>query len=196
MKEDSMRTMIIAAALIASAATAVQAQSKISAASAREIALQRVPDNTGIISEKLQVRDGILVYEFDVDVPGRTHREIRVNAQTGVVTADQKEDDRITGASSRTVPIETPAPVTVGKPSSHEPYNKDDKPSMVAVSEATARAIALRTLPTGTITDVDLERENGLAVWEIDVTLPGEKGFRELIIDANTGHVVTQRIRH
>ena len=190
-----MRTMIIAAALIASAATAVQAQTKLSASGAREIALQRVPNNTGIISEKLQTRDGILVYEFDIDVPGRTHREIRVNAQTGVVVADQKEDDRINPAGSRTVPMNTPAPVTHGKPSSHEPYNKDDKPSPVAISETEARRIALRTLPTGTITDADLERENGMAVWEIDVRLPGEKGFRELIIDANTGNVITHRKR-
>ena len=192
-----MRTLIIAAAFLVSAASTIQAQKPITSERAREIALARVPNHTRIISEKLETREGILVYEFDVDVPGRTHREVRVNAHTGVVVADQKEDDRVTGAGARTVPNGTPAPPAPNdeERNSHEPYNKDDKPHGVAVSKEKAREIVMRLFPTGTITDVDLERENGLAVWEIDVRLPGERGFREVIIDANNGDPITQRIR-
>ena len=189
-----MRHMILVAALIATSATAVQAQSKISLQRAREIALQRVPNNTGVLTEELKTREGVLVYEFDVDVPGRTHREIRVNAQTGVIVSNQKEDDRII-ASTRTVPNGTPAPVAEGDLRSHEPYKRDDHPGPTMISEADARKIALRELPNGSIKEIDLEREHGMVVWEIDVTIPGEKGFRELVIDANTGQVMTHKIK-
>lgn len=184
-----MRTMIIAAALIASAATAVQAQS-ITAVRAREIALARVPNHTGVISEKLVTRNGVLVYEFDVDVPGRTHREIRVNANDGNVVADQKEDDRINPAGSRSVPLGTAAPVSDPNASSHEPYNKDDRPSNVRVSEETARDIALRRVPGGEISEIDLERENGLAIWEIEIKTPGQPGHHQVQIDAMSGKVI------
>ena len=187
-----MRNMIIAAALIASAATAVQAQS-ITAGRAREIALARVSNHTGVISEKLVTRNGVLVYEFDVDVPGRTHREIRVNAQNGTVVADQKEDDRINPGGTRTVPMGTAAPVSDPDASSHEPYNKDDIPSNIRVSEAKAREIALRRVPNGSIRDIDLERENGLAIWEVEILTAGKSGHHQVQIDAMSGKVILFR---
>jgi uncharacterized membrane protein YkoI len=193
MEEESMRNMIIAMALVASAATAVQAQS-ITAGRARQIALARVADQTGIISEKLETRNGVLVYEFDIDTPGRTHREIRVDARTGVVVADQKEDDTINPGGSRTVPMATPAPMTDPDVSSHEPYNKDDPPSHVRVSEARAREIALKRVPNGEVRDIDLERENGLAIWEVEILTPGKPGQHQVQIDAMSGKVI--RFRH
>jgi uncharacterized membrane protein YkoI len=184
-----MRNMIFAAALIVSAATAAQAQS-ITAERAREIALARVNNPTRVISEKLVTRHGVLVYEFDVDVAGRTHREIRVNAADGTVVADQKEDDRIGTASVRTVPNGTPAPVDPEDASSHEPFNKDDPPRNVSVTEAMAREIALKRVPEGTVRDIDLERENGLAIWEVEILTAGQRGHHVLHIDAMSGDVI------
>lgn len=58
------------------------------------------------------------------------------------------------------------------------------------ITEARARAIALKRFPTATkVTDVDLERENGLLVWTADVHTPGP-GHEEVTIDATTGRIL------
>ncbi|RID82723.1 hypothetical protein D1953_17460 [Peribacillus asahii] len=69
-------------------------------------------------------------------------------------------------------------------------YNDDSDDSYPAakISLEEAEKIALKKVANGTITDVELDRENGLLVYEIEV----EKKWLEydLVIDANTGDVL------
>lgn len=60
------------------------------------------------------------------------------------------------------------------------------------ISEARARQIAERRVPGAPIKDVDLETENGVLVWEVN--LETGIGREEVLIDAVTGQVL--RVRH
>jgi uncharacterized membrane protein YkoI len=196
-----MRLAMIAAAVLVTATTA-QAQT-ISAARARQIALARVSNQQGVTSEKLKTRHGILVYEFDIETPGAGHREIRVNANTGAIVADQHEDDLIGGTAEKvaktadkTASKVAHAAEKAAKKADHEAdkvFKKDEyAKANVHISESRARQIALSRVANGSIKDIDLERENGIMVWEVDVETPG-KGYQELLIDAHSGVVLQQK---
>jgi uncharacterized membrane protein YkoI len=185
-------------------ADAVQAQSgTIPESRARAIALARVANNQGVESSKLKTRSGILVYEFDIETPGPGHREIRVDAHTGAVVADQHEDDLIGGAADKAGRIASKAAKETAKTAkkvAHEAdkeadkvFGKDEVAKMgMPVTEAQARRIALRTAGSGSVKDIDLERENGVFVWEVDVDTAG-KGHQEVLIDAHSGAVIQQK---
>lgn len=172
-------------------ATAGQAQT-ISLDHARHLALGRVPDNEGIKSEKMKTRHGILVYEFDIETPGAGHREIRIDARTGVVVADKHEDDLVGGTAKK---IEKAAKKTGRKiERTADKVFEDDEyaKAHVSISEARARRIALARYPGGRVKDIDLETENGVVVWEVEVKTSA-KGHEELLIDARTGAVLEQK---
>jgi hypothetical protein len=53
-----------------------------------------------------------------------------------------------------------------------------------------ARALALRTVPGGTIRSSELEQEHGKLIYSFDVKVPGKRGIEEVNIDAKSGAVV------
>jgi uncharacterized membrane protein YkoI len=161
-------------------------------ARARQIALARVPANEGIKSEKLKTRAGIQVYEFDIETPGAGHREVRVDAHTGAIVADKHEDDLIGGTARKVEKATDKAAAKVARTTDKVFSDDDVKTAKVRISETRARAIALRQVPNGKIKDSDLETENGYLIWEVEVDTPG-KGHEEVIIDAQTGVVLSQR---
>jgi uncharacterized membrane protein YkoI len=197
-----MRIPVIAIAFLAVAATTAQTQT-ISAARARQTALARVNNQQGVISEKLKTRNGILVYEFDIETPGPGHREIRVDANTGAIVANQHEDDLIGGTAEKVGKTADKAAHDVAKAANkvakkadHEAdkiFKKDEyAKANVHISETRARQIALARVANGSVKSIDLERENGITVWEVDVETPG-KGHQELLIDAHSGVVLQQK---
>ena len=199
-----MKKLIIAAALGMLTATAAPAQT-ISLARARQIALSHVSSSQGVTSEKLKTRNGILVYEFDIETPGPGHQEIRIDANSGNVVANRHEDDLVGGTAQKVEHTADKAANKIAKTADkaarkvdHEAdkvFKKDEYArSNVTVNEARARQIALSRFPGGKVKDIDLETENGIAVWEVDVDTVG-KGHEELLIDAHTGAVLQQRYR-
>lgn len=58
------------------------------------------------------------------------------------------------------------------------------------VSEDSARAIALRVVPGGTVKEGELEREKGKLLWSFDIKVAGKKGVEEVQVDAITGKVI------
>src|SRR5688572_899755 len=197
-----MRTLVLATILLAATTTTAQAQT-ISAARARQTALARVTNQQGVISEKLKTRNGILVYEFDIETPGPGHREIRVNARTGAIVANQHEDDLIGGtaekvsrAADKNADKVAHAAEKAAKKVEREAdriFKKDEyAKANVHISESRAREIALTRVANGSIKSIDLERENGIVVWEVDVQTP-RRGYQELLIDAHSGVVLQQK---
>jgi len=161
---------------------------------AREIALARVPNNQGVISEKRKTQGGILVYELDIETPGAGHREIRVDAHTGAIVADQHEDDLLGGTAEKVENAADKAAKAADK-AADKIFRKDEVATAgVHISASQAQQIALRQVVNGTIKDVDLERENGILVWEVEVDTPG-KGHEEIMIDAHTGAVLQQKYK-
>ncbi len=61
-------------------------------------------------------------------------------------------------------------------------------PDMARVSEADARAVTLAAFPGATITDVDLEEEDGFLIYEAEFTLDGVE--HETKIDAGSGAIL------
>ena len=186
-----MRRILMSAALaLFLFAGQVSAQSaSISLARARAIALNSVPNNQGVKSEKLKTEDGVLVYEFDIETPGSGHREVRVDATSGVIVQNKHEEGVVSDAAHRT----ESAVRTIGDDVSNTAdrvFGHDEIARMnLRISEPQARRIALRETHGGTVKDVDLKREHGVIVWDVEVDTPG-KGHDDVRIDANTGAVL------
>jgi uncharacterized membrane protein YkoI len=59
------------------------------------------------------------------------------------------------------------------------------------ISEATARATALKEVPNGKVKSSELERENGKLIYSFDITVPGKSGVEEVNVDATDGSVAS-----
>ncbi len=62
-----------------------------------------------------------------------------------------------------------------------------------AITEAAARATALKAAPGTTVKSSELEREHGLLVYSYDLAKPGTPGITEVLVDAQTGKVVEMK---
>ncbi|MBK7594467.1 MAG: PepSY domain-containing protein [Gemmatimonadetes bacterium] len=59
------------------------------------------------------------------------------------------------------------------------------------VTEADARATALKEVPGGAVQKYELEREGGKLIYSYDITVTGKEGVEEVQIDATTGAMVS-----
>ena len=60
------------------------------------------------------------------------------------------------------------------------------------ISEAAARAIALKEVPNGTIKSSELEREHGTLIYSFDISVPGKTGIEEIAVSAINGSIVAR----
>jgi uncharacterized membrane protein YkoI len=140
-----------------------QAAGKVTAAQARQIAVQRVP-GAMVTETDFDHEHGTAVWEIDVTKRNR-HYEIHIDAATGKVLG-------LSAAKASTPHTSQPAPAKAAE-----------------VSAAQARQIALHRVPGGTVTETKLDHEHGTAVWEVDVA--GQHGKAEVHINAATGKVLS-----
>ena len=61
------------------------------------------------------------------------------------------------------------------------------------ISEATARATALKEVPNGVVKSSELEREKGKLIYSYDITVPGKSGIDEVNVNAIDGTVVAKQ---
>ncbi|WP_179218698.1 PepSY domain-containing protein [Saccharibacillus sp. O23] len=149
--------------------TTAQSVSKamISQSQAEQIALKA---QKGTVDEvELKTRNGKTYYEVDIDRPaGESDVDVWVDAYTGSllkVEPDEDRDDRGGNAS-----------------------NSGQTSSAVKITSAQAASIAIEHAGGGKVTDNDLDKEDGVYVYEIEVkTANGETDVK---IDANTGKVL------
>jgi uncharacterized membrane protein YkoI len=59
------------------------------------------------------------------------------------------------------------------------------------ISEATARATALKEVPNGSVKKYELEREGGKLIYSYDISVPGKSGIEEVAVNAIDGSIVT-----
>jgi hypothetical protein len=59
------------------------------------------------------------------------------------------------------------------------------------ITQADAEKTALAKVPGGKVKEAELEEEDGLLVWCIDITGPDTKDETEVLVDAKTGKVVS-----
>ena len=73
-------------------------------------------------------------------------------------------------------------------------YKREVPDSLIAkvkVSEDSARAIALRRVPGGTIEALELEREGGTLLYSWDIKVAGKPGITEVHVSARTGRILS-----
>jgi uncharacterized membrane protein YkoI len=73
-------------------------------------------------------------------------------------------------------------------------YKREVPDSLAAkatVSEDSARAIALRRVPGGTIQALELEREGGTLLYSWDIKVAGKPGITEVHVSARTGRILS-----
>jgi len=61
------------------------------------------------------------------------------------------------------------------------------------ITKAEAEKIALAQVKNGTVKESELEDEDGLFVWCVDISTPDSKDDTEVLVDAKTGKVVSQK---
>jgi hypothetical protein len=66
-------------------------------------------------------------------------------------------------------------------------------PSHPKISESAARVTALARVKGGIVQSTELEREAGKLVWSFDIERPGSKNVTEILVDANTGRIISKR---
>ena len=62
------------------------------------------------------------------------------------------------------------------------------------VTKHQAKRIALARVKGGTIKSVELEKENGMLIWSIDVAQPGKKDITDVWVDATTGKITAVEV--
>ncbi len=63
--------------------------------------------------------------------------------------------------------------------------------AQAGITKADAEKLALAKAPGGKVKEVELEEEDGVLVWSIDIATPGTKDITEVLVDAKTGKVVS-----
>jgi Peptidase propeptide and YPEB domain len=59
------------------------------------------------------------------------------------------------------------------------------------VKKNEAQRIALKQTPQGTIKSAEIENERGKLVWSFDISTVGTRDITEVLVDANTGAIVS-----
>jgi hypothetical protein len=62
------------------------------------------------------------------------------------------------------------------------------------VTKHQAKKIALARVKGGTIKCVELEKENGVLIWSVDITQPSNKDLTDVWVDATTGRIAAVEI--
>lgn len=101
-----------------------------------------------------------------------------------VAVAAADEDGRRAAATSSASPAPSASPTPSASPAPSA--GAADKGSVTA---GKAEAIALRAVP-GTVTDMELDDDDGRLRWEVDVRPRGGGADREVHVDATTGKVL------
>jgi len=104
----------------------------------------------------------------------------------------------VAGAQGTTYNKSTAKPATQASTTakSHKRMKKAESQAALQkeakISEADARATALKEVPNGTVKSEELEREHGKLIYSYDITVPGKSGIQEVNVNAIDGTVVAK----
>src|SRR6476619_8613059 len=62
------------------------------------------------------------------------------------------------------------------------------------VTKHDAKRIALARVKRGTIKCVELEKENGILIWSVDIAQPPKKNLTDVWVDATTGKITAVEV--
>jgi uncharacterized membrane protein YkoI len=104
----------------------------------------------------------------------------------------------VAGAQGTATYKTTPKPAAQGATKRHAKAKKAEESQAALqkeakITEAAARATALKEVPNGTVKSSELEREGGKLIYSYDITVPGKTGIDEVNVNAIDGSVVAKQ---
>src|SRR6476659_7815411 len=69
--------------------------------------------------------------------------------------------------------------------------NETELLKQARVTKHQAKKIALARVKRGAIKCVELETENGLLIWSVDIAQPSKKDLTDVLLDATTGKLTS-----
>ncbi|MGQ8873288.1 PepSY domain-containing protein [Paenibacillus sp. TSA_86.1] len=145
----------------------------LTAAQAKSIALKAVEGKVDDVD--LERRNGQTFYEVEIDRKGNPDVTVRLDAYTGKVLAVINDDDHDDDDDYRNNGTANSSSASAS--------------NQVKLTVAQASNIALKQVTGGKVTKVELDRDNGRYVYEIE--LRTAQGEADVDIDANTGKVLS-----
>jgi uncharacterized membrane protein YkoI len=149
----------------------------VSADQARQAAQQQLPGAT-VTKTDLDRDHGRAVWEVDLN-RGQRGYEVRIDGTTGKIISVHAEHRDDNGDHNDSGNRAAGASAASGKADG----------AAVSVSADQARQIAQQKLPGATVTETDLDRDHGRAVWEVDLN-GGQRGY-EVHVDGSTGKIIS-----
>ena len=72
--------------------------------------------------------------------------------------------------------------------------SETELPKQARVTKQQAKKIALARVKRGAIKRVELEKENGLLIWSVDIAQPLKKDLTDVWVDATTGKITAVEV--
>lgn len=154
---------------------------------AKQIALEDAKAGN-VTRAELDRENGIWVFEIEV-MDGNMEKDYKINADTGEIINASIETDRNVIAQTSS---DDSSKDMSNKSANNRSENTSSNVSNTKIGLDRAKEIALKEAKSGNVTKAELDRENGILVYDIEVVDGSiEKDYR---IDANTGAVLKTEI--
>ncbi|MEI3614719.1 PepSY domain-containing protein [Pseudogracilibacillus sp. SO30301A] len=151
--------------------------------------LELEKDRNRVVYEIEIENDGM---EYDLKVDGNSGEIIKIKEKKTVAQKENQkkttDDDKAVKEDTKDGQNQTTQEIKVEKKESSK-KEKNNKNTVIDASEAIA--IAQKEFP-GTVTDVELDEEDGRYIYEIEIKANGEEA--EIEIDAMTGEIIVIEI--
>ncbi len=174
---------------------ASQAEPKLNNDEVRELISAQYP---GTITEmELEKENNRAVYEIEIENDGMEY-DLKVDGNSGEIIkikekkiAAQKENEKKTTDNDKAVKEDTKDEQKQTTQEKKQSSKKEKNNKNLAIDATEAIAIAQKEF-SGTVTDLELEEEEGRYIYEIEIKANGEEA--ELEIDAMTGEIIVIEI--
>lgn len=198
------KLIIITLCIIAIGAVAVGVQMfsasaddpSLNSEEAKELAASRYPGEVTVI--ELNNESGEQIYTMEIDGDDNDYR-LKLNADSG----DVVQLSEITNADSQEAASEESAADTASEPepaaeesSSEEAPPAEEEPSretgsssnQLPISMDDAKSIALEEVGGGSVTDIELDDDDGRVLYELEIV--SSQGEVDVDVDARTGEII------
>lgn len=198
------KLIIITLCIIAIGAVAVGVQMfsasaddpSLNSEEAKELAASRYPGKVTVI--ELNNESGEQIYTMEIDGDDNDYR-LKLNADSG----DVVQLSEITNADSQEAASEESAADTASEPepdaeesSSEEAPPAEEEPSretgsssnQLPISMDDAKSIALEEVGGGSVTDIELDDDDGRVLYELEIV--SSQGEVDVDVDARTGEII------
>lgn len=174
---------------------ASQAEPKLNNDEVRELISAQYP---GTITEmELEKENNRAVYEIEIENDGMEY-DLKVDGNSGEIIkikekkiAAQKENEKKTTDNDKALKEDTKDEQKQTTQEKKQSSKKEKNNKNLAIDATEAIAIAQKEF-SGTVTDLELEEEEGRYIYEIEIKANGEEA--ELEIDAMTGEIIVIEI--